>query len=122
MWELWLDLHPDQVFASYVLDGIANGFRIGFSYPSHTCSAAKGNHQSAIEHSTVISEALAKELAQGRLKGPLAPNDYLFIHVSSLGAVPKKHSSNKWRLILDLSHPAGCSVNDGIKLHVPYHI
>ena len=73
----------------------------------------KGNHQSAIEHPTVISEALAKEVAQGRLKGPLAPNDYPFILVSSLGAVPKKHSSNKWRLILDL-HPAGCSVNDGI--------
>ena len=36
------------------------------------------------------------------------------MQVSSLGAVPKKHSIDKWRLILDLSHPVGTSVNDGI--------
>ena len=36
------------------------------------------------------------------------------MHISSLGVVPKKHSTNKWRLILDLSHRRGTSVNDGI--------
>ena len=46
--------------------------------------------------------------------GPLDPREYPYIHVSSLGAVPKKHSPNKWRLILDLSHPKGQSINDGI--------
>ena len=34
--------------------------------------------------------------------------------MSSLGAVPKKHCQDKWCLILDLSHPKGTSVNDGI--------
>ena len=33
------------------------------------------------------------------------------LHVSSFGVIPKKNQVNKWRLILDLSHP---SVNDGI--------
>ena len=28
--------------------------------------------------------------------------------------MPKKNQPNKWRLILDLSHPAEVSVNDGI--------
>ena len=39
----------------------------------------------------------------------------LFIHISSLGAIPKKHS-NKWHLILhvDLSHPAHHSISDRI--------
>ena len=45
--------------------------------------------------------------------GPLNPDDFPYIHTSSLGAVPKKHS-HKWRLILDLSHPRGSSDNDGI--------
>lgn len=31
-----------------------------------------------------------------------------------MGLVPKSHQSNKWRLIVDLSHPRGSSVNDGI--------
>ena len=49
----------------------------------------------------------------GRLIGPLKPNDYPYVQISSLGAIPKKHT-DKWRLILDLSHPSGSSVNDGI--------
>ena len=32
---------------------------------------------------------------------------------SCLGVIPKKHS-DKWHLIVDLSHPKGHSVNDGI--------
>ena len=35
------------------------------------------------------------------------------IHVSPFGVIPKK-APGKWRLIIDLSHPAGHSVNDGI--------
>ena len=35
------------------------------------------------------------------------------VQVSSLGAVPKKHT-DKFRLILNLSHPKGQSINDGI--------
>ena len=106
-------MHPDQEYASYLLDGIANGFRIGFSHATHTCTPAKKNHPSANEHPSVISEGLANEVQKGRLIGPLNPNDYPYAQISSLGAIPKKHS-DKWRLILDLSHPAGSSVNDGI--------
>ena len=51
---------------------------------------------------------------KGRLIGPLDPRAYPYVMVSSLGAVPKKHCLDKWRLILDLSHPKGASVNDGI--------
>ena len=36
--------------------------------------------------------------------------------ISRFGIIPKKHHANnyKWRLIVNLSHPAGHSVNDGI--------
>ena len=36
------------------------------------------------------------------------------VHISPFGVIPKKHKPGKWRLILDLSSPAGLSVNDGI--------
>ena len=112
-WELWLSTHPDQEYASYLLEGIANGFRIGFSHIIHSCTPARRNHPSADKHPSVISEGLATEVQKGRLISPLNPADYPYVQTSSLGAVPKKHS-DKWRLILDLSHPDGSSVNDGI--------
>lgn len=31
-WTHFLRDHPDQEFVGYLLDGIANGFRIGFDY------------------------------------------------------------------------------------------
>ena len=36
------------------------------------------------------------------------------VHLSPMGLVPKSHQPNKFRLIVDLSTPAGTSVNDGI--------
>ena len=45
------------------------------------------------------------------------------IHLSPIGAIPKKHKPGKWRLIMDLSSPAGSSINDGISSEwssIPY--
>ena len=72
------------------------------------------SHRLRILHPAVISTNLQQEVRKGHLVGPLNPSDYPFVHTSSLGAVPKKHCIDKWRLILDLSHPKGASVNDGI--------
>ena len=112
-WQLGLNGYPDQKFASYLLDDIANGFRTGFAHESHLCTAAKIKNSSANDHCTVISEGLQAEVDEGRLIGPLNPGDFPYAQISSLGAVEKKHST-KWRLILDLSHPISYSVNDGI--------
>ena len=67
-----------------------------------------------IEHPSVISGSLNTEVMKGHLIGPLDPRSYPYVMVSSLGTVPKKHCQDKWDLILDLSHPKGASVNDGI--------
>lgn len=113
-WALWLNYHPDQEFAQYILDGISQGFRIGFNHLGHSCVSAKRNHKSARECPKVIKDSLSKEVAAGRLIGPLPPSFLPFAHTSSLGVIPKKHTDNKWRLILDLSRPRNRSVNDGI--------
>ena len=83
----------------YILDGIASGFRFGFTYTAITCISATSN---ANEHPDIISNALHQEVVKGRLVGPLIPKRYPYIQISSLGAVPKKNSVDKWHLILDL--------------------
>ena len=35
------------------------------------------------------------------------------VHLSRFGVIPKLHQPGKWRLIVDLSHPSGASINDG---------
>ena len=67
-------------------------------------------------HPEVVSEYIATELALGRIAevGLAETAKKSGIHTSPFGVIPKKHKSNKWRLILDLSSPQGFSVNDGI--------
>ena len=40
------------------------------------------------------------------------------MHVSRFGVIPKTHQPGKWRLITDLSHPQGHSINNGIPPHL----
>lgn len=37
----------------------------------------------------------------------------MLVHVSYFRVIPKPHQPSKWRLIVELSHPVGKSVNDG---------
>ena len=111
-WQTALTSHPDCSYSAYILDG---RFHIGFVYTAITwIISASSKHPSANEHPDVISNALHQEVVKGQLVGPLIPKQYPYIQISSLGAVPKKHSVDKWRLILDVSHPKGSSINDGI--------
>ena len=56
-WRRRLTTHPDQVFASYILDGLQCGFRIGFDY-SCPLTAAKRNMPSALQHPDVVDAYL----------------------------------------------------------------
>jgi len=49
----------------------------------------------------------------GRIAGPFPPQAVPQVHVSRFGVIPKGQAG-KWRLIVDLSHTKGYSVNDGI--------
>ena len=114
-WREWLRPHPDRSYAEYLLHGLEQGFRIGFKYGDCTCTSAKSNMQSARANPAVVDEYLKKEVGLGRVIGPLKPEEYPTVHVSRFGVIPKRHQSGTWRLIVDLSHPAGASVNDGIE-------
>ena len=107
--------HPDQSFVTYVLDGLQNGFRVGFNPASVSLKSATQNMPSASLQPSVIDDYLYTELAKGRVAGPFSSPPLPHLHISRFGVIPKKHQPGKWRLILDLSSLDGHSVNDGIR-------
>ena len=116
-WKAWEDClrdYPDHSFTEYIVQGIRDGFRIGFNYRDNRCRSAKQNMYSAREHPQVVREYLAKECSMGHVLGPFSPETLPQVQVSRFGVIPKS-TPNKWRLILDLSSPEGASVNNGIE-------
>ena len=113
-WVACLREHPDRDFVSYLVKGISDGFRVGFDYSDHTCHSAKANMQSAINNETVVQERLQAEVNLGRVIGPLEADEFPTVQVSHFGVIPKNHQPGKWRMIVDLSHPRGWSVNECI--------
>ena len=72
------------------------------------------NHKGASEFSSDIYKYLRKEVSYGSIIGPFKSNPFdCQFKISLLNSVTKKDSSER-RVILDLSFPPGCSVNDNI--------
>ena len=115
-----LSSHPDTVFASYILDGLTHGFRIGFDHRSPLRTGCS-NHPSSLVNDVVVEARIRDEVSTGRLYGPLPPNLTPLVQISPMGLIPKPHQPNKYRLIVDLSHPTGGSINDGISTSLCAH-
>ncbi len=96
-----------------MLNGISEGFRIGFDCTRSDLVSKGSNMVSAREHPEVVEKYLAEEKSMGRI-GVLPPFSSGY-QTSLFGVIPKKSKPGKWRLIVDLSSPSGHSVNDGIE-------
>ncbi len=113
-WQAALSAHPDQALARYITNGLRHGFRVGFCRES-PLKPARDNLQSAPAHPEAVDEFITKELALGRMVGPISDTSHMPpLQINRIGVVPKGHNTGKWRLITDLSFPKGFSVNDGI--------
>ncbi len=115
-WESWshaLRNHPDRQFTRYIVEGIRDGFRIGYIGRRSRYGGAQANMGSAREHPEVVREYLTEECGEGRLVGPLPLEAIPEVRISRFGVIPKG-TTGRWRLIVDLSSPEGTSVNDGI--------
>ena len=104
--------HLDEEYQAYLM---REGFRVGFKYGKNQCQSATVNMKSATENPTVVAEYLEKERLTGRVICPVRREDWPKVQVNRFGVIPKPHQPGKWRLIVDLSHPNGKSVNDGIE-------
>ena len=112
-WHSMLGNHPDKQLVQFMLHGICNGFCTGFTKPLSSLKAATRNLEGAQEHPDVVTDYLSTEVSLGRVAGPFPPQAIPQVHISHFGVIPKGNTV-KWRLIVDLSHPRGHSVNDGI--------
>ena len=107
--------HPDADFRSYILNGIKNGFRIGFNR-AITCKSASSNMRSAIENVEAVEEYLKKEVSLRHILGPVPPEKVqVGTQLSPVGVIPKSSHPGKWRLIVDLSSLDSKSINAGIE-------
>ena len=61
-------LFCNDPIANWVLDGIANGFKVGFSGGQLT--SANQNMHSAWSHPEIVDDHLLKELKRGSIAGP----------------------------------------------------
>ena len=110
-WESLLVQHPDRDYVDYILTGIKEGFRVGFEDVAPLSSARRNMH-SATENFQVVSEYLAAEMSRGVLLGPFDRSEVPEVHLNRFGVIPKSSQLEKWRLIVDVSHPEG---NDSIR-------
>ena len=70
---------------------------------------------SATTNPEAVARELERELSLNRKIGPFLTPPFANFVGSPMGAIPKKRSMpTKWRIINDLSWPAGHSINDGI--------
>lgn len=113
-WQFHLSEHPDKALIKFFISGITQGFRLGFNNPLSSLKSARNNLDGALQHPAIVEEYIAEEITQHRVVGPFSKSAVPRAHISRFGVIPKRHTPNKWRLIVDLSHPAGHSVNDGI--------
>ena len=112
-WRAGLAKFRDQEFAQFILDGLEQGFRIGFQRGSALIQAGRNM---PCPDASVVDEYLRREMSLNRLiKLNKQEARSLGVHCSPMGMIPKKSKPGSWRLIVDLSAPEGRSVNDGIR-------
>ena len=66
-WQAWegaLRSYPDKQFARLIVDGLQEGFRIGYNYDSNGPKSNTRNMHSAYEHPEVVSEYLSQEISK----------------------------------------------------------
>ena len=112
-WQSALRGHPDKEYATYIVRGLRDGFRIGFQYGTVCCQSTKSNMPSARLCEDKVAAFLASECAAGRILGQFSRDMVPMVHINRIGAVPKS-TPGKYRLIVDLSYPIDHSVNTGI--------
>ena len=110
-WREYLRNYKD----TQICDFLEYGWPVGYDYSSHgfPCSQLQ-NHQGALLFPETIDSYLLAERRRQAVIGPYSFNPFLgAVALSPLNSVPKQDSSER-RIIVDLSWPAGTSVNDGI--------
>ena len=107
-WAKYLQNYPDKRLLQY----LTYGFPLSIQNPDDLNNTKVTNHYSALQYPEAIEQYLTKEKQLGAIIGPFDSIDYPFFHCSPLLSRPKEGRDR--RVILNLSYPQGCSVNDKV--------
>ena len=111
--ETWKKYRPiiDEIDTTLV-DNLEFGFCMGID-KNQTISIPYTNHKSAIEKFGVIDEFIVKHYQSKSIAGPYVVNPLpVTVHPSPLQVATS--SSGKHRAVIDMSYPAGSSINNAI--------
>lgn len=108
-WKKYLNQYHDKNICEFLQFGRPLG------YAAHTPpETVNTNHPSATAHMPHVEKFIEAELKHGALLGPFNAEPFQsWTRISPLMTRSKKDSADR-RIIVDLSFPDGCSVNDGI--------
>ena len=96
------------------LEGYTGWFSGGIDRQACKLSSARKNMQLAEENTNYLEAKKHRNV----LLGPFPPEAVLHVHVNRFGVIPKSGRPGKWRLIVDLSHQEGKSVNSRVDPHL----
>ena len=113
-WKKFLADHPNRPLVDFFINGIVEGFRIGFRQQQRQLQSAKRNLNCALQHPDTVKSYLNEEVSVSRVAGPFPRSLVPHAHVSKFGVIPKNHQTNKWRLIVGFPHPTNGSINSRI--------
>jgi len=68
-WTHLLAGHPNQQLVQFFLDGISNGFRLGFNHTKSSVKSTGRNLPAAFAHPEVVTEYLRHEISMKRVAG-----------------------------------------------------
>ena len=88
---------------------VSPSFNIGYRGPERQHESY--NRKSALARPDIFRKKVSKELKLGQVLGPFTQPPMTNFQCSPMGLVPKKGNPGKYRLIMDLSHPEGDSIN-----------
>ena len=108
-WHACLQNYSDAIIVDYLKFGWPINYT-ATTPPQPVCT----NQPSAFTHETHVRQFIVTEVSLQATAGPFRANSFdCSLMISSLLTVPKKNSASH-RIVMDLSFPVGCSVNDGI--------
>ena len=111
VWKSYLSYHPDQQFASKLLDYLLNGVPLGYTGPR--AFRLHKNWKSVQKYEHEVKHSIDRDVRLGRKHGPFSVPPFKTFVGSPMGAFIRKHS-DKIRVIHDLSWPPTGAVNDYI--------
>ena len=119
-WRRYAPFYNDHELPDYLEYRFPLGYMLG-----NMPTPSQPHHQSARCYPSHVDHYITMELDAFALCGPFPKPPFNAFQINPLMTAPKKHSDMR-RVILDLSHPDGASVNSGIPrdsyLGVPYKL